>query len=212
MLNTFKNSQDLYNNRPWLTFWVLVILGTMVLAVCSLLPGCGSDSTPKSSVKGKNAPTATKSLTKPAAVTPMLIGQKETGPGKKGLMAKPPDSLGIEVLPGVTKEKMEARVAADRKKIEAPGTEVFPGITREQLEAKIAADRKKIEAPGAEVFPGITKEQLEAKIAADRIKISSQRSEIFPDMTLEQLNSKKVIGEKPDREHMMKTMPRGGEK
>jgi hypothetical protein len=212
MLNTFKKSQDLYKNKPWLTFLVTLTLGTMVLAVCSLLLGCGSDSTPGGTVKGKNAPTATKPLTKPAAVTTMLIGQKETVPGKKGLMAKPPDSLGIEMLPGVTKDNMESRIAADRKKIEAPGTELFPGITREQLEAKIAAGRKKIEAPGTEVFPGITRKQLEDKIAAGRIKSSSQRSEIFPAMTLEQLNSKKAIGEKPNREHMMKTMDKRGEK
>ena len=212
MLNTFKKSQDLYKNKPWLTFLVLVTLGTMVLAVCSLLLGCGSDSTPGGTVKGKNASTATKSLTKSAAVTPMLIGEKETGPGKKGLMAKPPDYEGIEMLPGVTRESIEARIAADRKEIEAPSTELFPGITREQLEAKTAADRGKIEAPSTEVFPGITREQLEAKIAADRIKLSSQRSEIFPGMTLEQLNAKKAIGEKPDRDHLMRTMHRGGEK
>jgi hypothetical protein len=182
MLNPVKKSQDLYKNKPWLTFLVLVTLGTMVLAVCSLLLGCGSDSTPASGVKGKHASTATKSgIVKSQAVTQLLPNQEAAGPGKKGLVKKPPDAKTIEVFPGVTAEQVEAKLAANRAK---RPTEVFPGVTAEEVEAKLAANRAK---RPTEVFPGVTAEQVEAKLAANRAK---RPTEVFPGVTAEQVEAK----------------------
>jgi hypothetical protein len=167
-----KGHRGLFRNRICSKLLVLVGLGTMVLAVCSLLSGCGSDSTPGGSVKGKNAKTATKSGTmKPQAVTPLLADQEETGPGKKSLAKKPPDSKNIEVFPGVTIEEVEAKLAANRAK---PSTEVFPGITMEEVEAKLAEGRAK---RPTEVFPGVTAAQVEAKLAEGR---AQRPTNVFP--------------------------------
>ena len=67
MLNTVKKSQDLYKNRPWLTFLELVTLGTVVLAVCALLLGCGSDSKP-GAVNGKKEKTVANVKKSPGVV------------------------------------------------------------------------------------------------------------------------------------------------
>jgi hypothetical protein len=140
---------------------VLVGLGAMVLAVLGILPGCGSDSTPAGGVKGKKAPTATKSgAMKPQAVAPLLSDREETGPGKKALVKKPPDSKDIEVFPGVTLAEVEAKIAASQPN---PTQEVFPGLTLAEFKAKIAASQPN---PPQEVFPGLTQEELDAKVRA----------------------------------------------
>jgi hypothetical protein len=153
--------QRLSQKHICLRILVLVSLGSMVLAVFGLLPGCGSDSTPSGVVKGKNAPTATKSGTmKPQAVAPLFSDQEETGAGKKALVKKQPDSKHIEVFPGVTQEEVEAEMAANRTN---PPQEVFPGVTLEEVEAEMAANRTN---PPKEVFPGVTLEELGATVQA----------------------------------------------
>jgi hypothetical protein len=143
MLNTFKNSQDLYKHRPWLTFWVLVTLGTMVLVVCSLLLGCGSDSTPRGSVKEKNTKTAPTHGAKKLQV-PNLLGMGEERALRAGEMVnikKQPDRKTLEP-PYITQEEMDAKNAAAVKIAESPGREIMPGITREEMDKRNAAAQK----------------------------------------------------------------------
>ena len=143
---------------------VLVGLGAMVLTVLSFLPGCGSDSTPGGSVKGKSAkPAARAEAVKPLSPGALLIDQEGTVPGK---VKKQPDSKQIEMFPGVTPEVLEARLAESRKKYLSMRHEVFPGITQEELDARVAASRQKYLSMRHEVFPGITQEELDARVAA----------------------------------------------
>lgn len=145
---------------------VLVGLGAMVFTVLSCLPGCGSDSTPGGSVKGKNAkPAARAEGVKPQVPSTLLMDQAGTVPGK---MKKQPDSQRMEVFPGVTREELEARLAESRKNHAAMRPEVLPGITQEQLDARLAQSRKNHLAMRQEVLPGITQEQLGAKLAESR--------------------------------------------
>lgn len=147
---------------------VLVGLGAMGLTVLGLFPGCGSDSTPKGVVQGKDAkPAASAKAAKPQAPTAMLVDQGGTVP--KNLKQRPNPQL-MEVFPGMTREALEAKLAENRKKHFSVRQEVFPGMTQEDLDAKIAENRKKHLSMRPEVFPGITKEELDAKIAANRQK------------------------------------------
>ena len=140
MLNTFKKSQDLYKNRPWLTFLELVTLGTVVLAVCALLLGCGSDSTPGGSVKGKDAKNASIPAAKNSPA-PSILMMGEKGAAGADAMAdikKQPEDKSVQ-MPGTSRKEMEARNAAAIKKARSPGIEVMPGVTLEQMEKKNAA-------------------------------------------------------------------------
>jgi hypothetical protein len=143
-------------------------LGAMMLTVLGFLPGCGSDSAPGGSVKGKNAkPAARAEAAKPRSPGAPLIDLEGTVPGK---IKKQPDSQHKEVLPGITQEALDAKLAEARQKHLARGQEVFPGITQEALEAKLAESRQRHLSLGQEVFPGITQKELEAKLAEARRK------------------------------------------
>jgi hypothetical protein len=205
MLNTFKKSQDLYKNRPWLTFLVLLTLGTMVLAVCSLLLGCGSDSTPGGAVEGKNAKTsANPNAIKRQAAGGLLLDKGRTDPVKMGKIKQPPEAKSIEVFPGITQAEIDAKAAAGRKKLSAPGYEIFPGITQEQIDAKVAAvDWEKLKSPGYEIFPGITNGELKARIAADLKKHDPKQMKVFPGITQAQIDAKIASQRvKPEKQEM----------
>jgi hypothetical protein len=178
--------------RIWSRILVLAGLGTMVLTGLCLLPGCGSDSTPGGSVKGKDAKTASLGAKKSGGAISLLADKDKEGmdPGKMGQIKPQPESRRIEVFPGMTTDEMEAKAAAEQKKFVAMDNEVAPGITKKELEAKIAADREKFLSQPQEIFPGITQEELKAKIAADREKFLSQPQEIFPGITQEELKAK----------------------
>jgi hypothetical protein len=177
---------------------VYVGLAAMISLGFCFLAGCGSDSKP---TNAKNEKVVAKSATKAKsqAAMPLLNGQK-------ALLKAPEMSLNSEGKPvflGVTREEMEARVAADRKKVESmQGVAALPGVTREELEAKVAADRAKVEStPGLIVFPGVTREQLQAKVAADASKPYPKDAEVFPGVTLGQMSAKvsQQQAERPDK-------------
>lgn len=121
-------------------------LGTVMLTVLFLLPGCGSESTPEGTVKGKTATSA--KAVKPSVAVPLKTDKQVTGPERVK-----------EVFPGVTQEEMEARAAADRAKHDLLNPEVFPGVTREQLDAKMAAAREKHDPRLMERLPRVTREK-----------------------------------------------------
>ena len=189
-MNTVKKLQDLSINRLWLTFLVLVTLGTMILSFL----GCGSGSAPE----GKKAEKTAKSsgAIKSQAAMP-LLSDKE-GVGETGKIKKSVEAKRIEILPGYTQEELNAKHAAQRQKVLSAGIEIFPGMTKEQLDAKHAAQRQKVLSAGNELFPGITKEQLDAKHAAQRQKVLMAGNELFPGMTREQLDAKMRKQVKPD--------------
>lgn len=163
-----QGGRALVRKRIWLRTLVLVGLGAMVVMGLCLLPGCGSDSTPGGSVKGKNAKIATSPKPeKMGGQIGLIIEPEETGPGKIGKLKHQPESNFIEPIPGVTQEEMEARAAADRKMLESPDTEIFPGMTQGTLMAKLAADTT-FDPKTAEVFPGMTQAQLEAQNAKQK--------------------------------------------
>jgi hypothetical protein len=160
----------------------------MVLAVCSLLLGCGSDSTPKDTTSGKKEQTAKSGMTM-QTVTP-LLAPKEGGtaplqhfdkiPGrgtpeeieaKRAAAAAAWEKLDPKqtVLPGLTKEQLEAKLEAERAKKPNPKREILPGLTQEQLDAKGIEHRKNTLQP-VEVFPGLTEEAVKAKAAQARQK------------------------------------------
>jgi len=197
-----KGGRALFRKRIWLRILVLAGLGAMVLTVLCLFPGCGSDSTPEGSVKGKNAQTATSPKPQKMPGPISLLGDKEeTGPGKMGKIQQQPESNFVEPIPGVTQEELEARAAADRKILDSPDTEVFPGMTQAELEARLAADTG-FDPKTAEVFPGMTQAELEVRLAADT-SFDPKTAEVFPGMTQAQLEAHNARQEvKPDNREL----------
>jgi hypothetical protein len=188
MLNTFKKSQDLYKNRPWLRFLMLVTLGTMVLAVCSLLLGCGSDSKP-GAVSGKKEKTAASAKAmKPQEALPLMnLGDASRGAVKREPL--PPDTV---LAPGLTAGEVEERMAANRKVVEAPEYKVFSGITKKELDDKIAAEQKRQEAAktaSQEILPGITRQELDARMGT-HLKRTASSNEGLKGITKAELNAR----------------------
>ncbi|MBU4448186.1 MAG: hypothetical protein KKD99_06340 [Proteobacteria bacterium] len=146
---------------------VFVGLGTMVLAVCSLLLGCGSDSTPGGSEKGKNAKTSSIPAAKQSQAPAMLLmgGKGASGAGEMADIKKQPEPKSV-VMPDITLEEMEARNAAAVKMARSPGFEIAPGVTREEMEARNAAAAKMARSPGIEIMPGVTLEEMKKRNAA----------------------------------------------
>lgn len=193
-----EKSQKSARKRICSQLLVFVGLAAMSATCLCFLPGCGADSKP-TNVKNEKAVATNPKKANSQSVMPLLNGQKS-------LLKAPVVSLnseGKQVFMGVTREEMEAKVAADRKKVEStPGLVVFPGVNREELEAKVAADREKVESMrGIEVFPGVTREQLQAKVAADSSKLYPRGTEVFPGVTLEKMSSKvsQQQAEPPDK-------------
>ena len=126
-----------------LGFWVLAGLGMMIF----LLSGCGSDSTPKDAASGKKEKAVKSGLTM-QAVTPLLSP-------KEGGTAPPLPQL--DKISGVpTPEEVGGQESGGRRACEKldPKTDVLPGLTKEQLEAKIAAERAKKPDPERKSFRG----------------------------------------------------------
>jgi len=189
MLNIFKNSQDLYKNKPWLRFLVLGNLGTMVLAVCFLLLGCGSDNKPGAvSNKKEKAAASTKAMKSQAALPLMNRSDESRGAVKRAPL--PPDKV---LAPGLTAGEVEARMEATRKLVEAPDYKVFPGITKQELDEKIAAEQIRQESAKSasqEILPGITKQELEARLEAHAKRTAMSGNEGLKGITKEELNAR----------------------
>jgi hypothetical protein len=183
IMSNVKELSDIFENRPWLTFLVLVTLGTMIL----FFLGCGSGSAPESK-KAEKAAKSSGAMKSQAAMA--LLNHKEV---KKSVAGQP-----IEIVPGFTQEELDAKHSAERQKFLAPGTELFPGITREQLDAKHATQRQRHYAPSTEVFRGITQEKLDAKHAAQRQRHFAPGTEVFRGITQEQLDAKMRQQVKPE--------------
>jgi hypothetical protein len=164
MYNSVKKSQYLYKNRPWLTFLVLVSLGTMVLAVCSLFLGCGSNGSPPASQKDAKAAISAKPLVKeipPKANTneglqPLLLNLKPTQ--ADAVRVIPPDMLGDFIKRGMAAKPI------DRESVEVfpPGKAGGPGVTVAEFQKRGMAakpiDRESVEVfpPGKAGGPGVT--------------------------------------------------------
>jgi hypothetical protein len=152
-----------------------------------MLSGCGSDSTPKNAASGKKEKTAKSALTM-QAVTPLLSPQEGgTAPplphlnnvlgegtpeeieAKRAAAAAAWEKLDPKtiVLPGLTKEQLEAKVEAERAKKPDPKREIIPGLTQEQADGKLIEHRKRVLKP-VEILPGLTEEQAKAKAAEAR--------------------------------------------
>jgi hypothetical protein len=195
MLKPVKKSQDLNKNRPWLTFLKLVTLGTVVLAVCAFLLGCGSDSTPGGAAKGKNAKAAATNDTKMPPATSLLTDTEGRASEKMGKIKhhpESPESNVVEPFIDLTPEEIDARQAADRKMLEGHDIELSPGLTKEQLDAKQAEDFKIYESQNRELSPGLTQAQLDAKQAEDFKIYESQNRELSPGLTQAQLDAKQA--------------------
>jgi hypothetical protein len=195
MLNTFKKSQNLYKNKPWLTFLVTLTLGTMVLAVCSLLLGCGSDSTPGGAVKGKNAKTAGVEAKKMESITPLLVDNKGKDSEARKIAKQPRAPQKMEGSPpGMTVEELRAKTAAQKAAYynrDPNLAEVTPGLTLKQLQEKTAAQSYNRDPNLIEVYPGMTLKQLQEKTAAQRA--AHYNMEVVPGMTLKQLKAKATM-------------------
>jgi hypothetical protein len=164
---------------------VLVGLGMMVLAVCSLLPGCGSDRTSESN-KGKKDQTRVLGKKSPSVVRPLLTDQTKTTSEKVGEVR--------EIMPGITQDQFAARLAEERKKLKAQKPrEVLPGlrVNEEDVMSKIAAERKKLEArKSVEVLPGIpgiTQEELNTMIGKGR---RTTNTEVLPGVTQVEIDTR----------------------
>ena len=158
-------------------FLVLAGLGMMIF----LLSGCGSDSTPKDAASGKKEKASKSGISMPA-VTPLL--------SPKGSGTAPPVQK-FDIIPGIGTEEIEAkREAAERawEKLD-PKEIVLPGFTKEQLEANIEAERAKKPDPTREILLGLTAAQLDAKVKANRER-PAMPVEIFPGLTEEQVKAK----------------------
>jgi hypothetical protein len=174
-----KGGQEIISRSFWLRLLVPVGLGAMMLAVFCLLPGCGSESPPKKEKAAKSS-----GGKKMDTVLPMLVDKPEAGTGQaKGLQT-------FDKVPGMpTEEEFKAKAAKARSDWErrSPKMEILPGITQEQIDAKLAESRKR--NPKLEVLPGLTQEQAEAKLAEAR-KRAPSKVEIAPGVTEEHLKQK----------------------
>ncbi len=147
----------------------------MVLSILCLLPGCGSDSTPKEAKKEKTAKGAG---VKDMRTITSLLTDKE---------GKTPQVQQSEGNPfNLTLEEMEAKRKAAEKAMLDPKREVFQGLTVEQLDAKKEAARRV--DPKREVFPGMTLDQYNAKLIEGQQRQAS--NEILPGITMEQMKAK----------------------
>jgi hypothetical protein len=187
MLNTVKKSQDLYINRLLLKFLVRVTLGTMVLAVCFLFLGCGSDS---KSGKSETADARTKSEGA-APLRPMKVAPGESG--KIGQVKKDPESPRMESFGGLSPQELEAKAAESMAKLHKQKSSgpVIGGMTYDELVAKAEESRKKLKTKGGgEIFPGITQEELERMAAKNQKgQPRSVQEERFPGATKTQLDA-----------------------
>jgi hypothetical protein len=163
-------------------FWVLIALGMIFLLSCS---GCGSDTTPKTTVSGKKE-MAGKGGSSAQTVTPLTFpkGGGTAAPG--GGIAPTYDD---KILGGVSREVVEANREAGKWEKLDPKVILLPGLTKEQLEAKLEAERAKKPNPNLVIFPGLTQGQLEATLRAKREQAVTS-AEIFPGLTAEQLKAK----------------------
>ena len=148
-------------------FLILLGLGTMVLAVCSLLLGCGSDSTPGGSVKGKNAKTSSTPNAKQsqAPATVLMEGKKGSEAVKMGDIKKQPDQNSV-LINGLTLQEMDDRNSAAVKMSRSPSMEVMPGVTREEMDRRNAAAVKMSRSQNVEVMPGVNLEEMKRRNAA----------------------------------------------
>lgn len=163
MLNTVKKSHDLYKNRPWLTFLVLVTLGTMVLAVCSLLLGCGSDGNSKGTVSGKSDKADVRKSKGTQPILP-LVTEKGSTPVRPGNVGN--DKTFDHYFSGLPnpKKHLDERNAEARKTAELLNPEILPGVTRRELQRKMEGAQRMAESLNVEILPGITKEEIERKL------------------------------------------------
>jgi hypothetical protein len=170
---------------------VLLGLGTMVLAVCSLLLGCGSDSTPGGSVKGKNAKTSSTPDAKKSPAPAMVLMEGKKGPeaGKMGDIQKQPDQNSV-LVNGLTLQEMEARNEAAVKMLRSPGMEAMPGVTREEMDRRNAEAEKMSRSQNVEVMPGVNLEEMKRRNAAAVEMLRSQNVEVMPGVTLEEMKRK----------------------
>ena len=141
-MNTVKKLQDLSENRPWLTFLVLVTLGTMILFCL----GCGSGSAPESKKPEKTAKSS--GAMKSQAAMPLLSDKEGVGETRK--VKRSAGAQRIEIVPGFTQEELDAKHAGQRQQFLAAGDEVAPGITQKELDAKM---RQQVKPEGREWFP-----------------------------------------------------------
>jgi hypothetical protein len=173
-----KKDRTLARKGGRLGFLVLVALGAMIL----LLSGCGSESTPKVAATGKKEKAAPKGMDI-KTITP-LLSDKGGGTG--------PTLPQVDKLPGMPPpEELEAKRAAAAAAYEKldPKRQVLPGLTKEQLEAKIEAERAKRSNPKREILPGLTAEQLDAKLKAQRERPATPM-QVLPGLTQEQVKAK----------------------
>jgi hypothetical protein len=156
-------------------FLIIAALGMMIF----LLSGCGSDSTPKGSAKGKKEPVAKSSSTM-QAVAPLLSL-------KEGGTAPPLPQLDkIPILP--PPEELEAKRAAAAKASADPKAIVLRGITNEELEAKRKAALVQKPDVTVEIVPGLTQKQLDAKLKAHR-ELCATPLESMPGLSEKQLKA-----------------------
>jgi hypothetical protein len=191
-----------FSGRPiWSRVLTLVGLGATLMMVCLLL-GCGSDSTPASGKKAKTAKSSgagkmdtvmplldNKGGASPTTFAPPSFASYPGMPSPEELEAKRKAAEEAckkvdpnkELLPGLTKRKVEASLEAERAKKIDPKREVLPGLSLESVNAK----RMQARAPGPadEVLPGVTLEQLNAKAAQQRLRQEGEKAlpeQIFP--------------------------------
>jgi hypothetical protein len=169
----------LYRKSAWFRQSVIIGLGAMILSMFCLLPGCGSDSAPKSVASAKKGKPA-KSGEAVKAITPLLFDKEVVG-------TEPPLQPGAKHPLSLTPEEVAAlrREAAARVQKLDPKREIISGLTLEQLNTKLEAERAKKPNPNLAAFPGLTQGQLEAK-REEAAKRGLTRGEVLPGLTAEQ--------------------------
>ncbi|MDO9573545.1 MAG: hypothetical protein Q7I94_01025 [Candidatus Contubernalis sp.] len=187
MLNTIEKLQDLYKNRPWSMFLVLVTLGTMIF----FFMGCGSDSTPGRSVKEEKAKTSSTPTAKQSQAPAMVLmgGKGGSEAGKMGDIKKGPERKSVQI-PGITTlEEMEARNAAAVKMMRSPGVE-FNGLTREEMEKRNAAAAKMARSLDVQVIPGVNLEEMKKRNAAAIEMARSMDVQVMPGVNLQEMKKR----------------------
>jgi hypothetical protein len=185
----------LYIKSSWFRHLVIIGLGAMVLSMFCLLPGCGSDSTPKGAASAKKEKAGKSVQDKDMKSITSLLSPNEGAsqlqhvdnipgmPSPEEIEAKKKagaewwdkQDAKYEMLPGLTKEQLEAKLEAARAKKPDPNVQLLPGLTQRQVDANLMAARQRPPLSG-ELVPGLSEEQAKAKLDQARRQAEDFRS------------------------------------
>lgn len=175
----------------------MAAVGVMMVLIFS---GCGSSGDSGKSVQAKKEKAAAGAPAKQKGMVVRLLTEKEEG---AAATSKRDPQERFEVLPGLTREEAEAKMAADRAAHDRGPVELLPGVLLKDVEAKIKANQGPKDHKGFEALPGVPREVVEAKMAADRAQEDPKTREVLPGVSRAELAAKTSRQQAPERRELV---------